>query len=81
MRPRRELDEVDLRTLVAAAETLSSAIANAEAYAHQRSMITRMRSLDELKTVFLATASHELRTPVARSHRLRQHAHRPTGTA
>lgn len=65
VRPRRELDEVDVRTLVAAAETLSSAIANADAYAHQRSMITRMRSLDNLKTVFVATASHELRTPVA----------------
>jgi len=65
VRPRRELDEVDLRTLVAAAESLSSTIANADAYAHQRSMITRMRSLDHLKTVFVATASHELRTPVA----------------
>ena len=28
-------------------------------------MITRMRGLDDLKTVFVATASHELRTPVA----------------
>ena len=65
VRPRRELDEVDVRLLVAAAETLSSAIANADAYAHQRSLITRMRSLDNLKTVFVATASHELRTPVA----------------
>jgi len=65
VRPRRALDDVDVSTLVAAAETLSSTIANAEAYAHQRSMITRMRSLDNLKTVFVATASHELRTPVA----------------
>jgi len=65
VRPHRELDDVDVRTLVAAAETLSSAIANADAYAHQRSMITRMRNLDNLKTVFVATASHELRTPVA----------------
>jgi signal transduction histidine kinase len=65
VRPLRELDELDLRTLIVAAETLSSAIANAEAYAHQRSMLTRMRTLDNLKTVFVATASHELRTPVA----------------
>ncbi|GAB3243721.1 sensor histidine kinase [Nocardioides dilutus] len=65
VRPRRDLDELDLRTLTGAAETLSSAIANAEAYAHQRDMITRMRGLDDLKTVFVATASHELRTPVA----------------
>ena len=65
VRPLRELDELDLRTLIVAAETLSSAIANADAYAHQRSMLTRMRTLDNLKTVFVATASHELRTPVA----------------
>lgn len=65
VRPQRELDELDLSTLTGAAETLSSAIANAEAYAHQRAMITRMRGLDDLKTVFVATASHELRTPVA----------------
>jgi signal transduction histidine kinase len=65
LRPQRELDELDLNTLTGAAEKLSSAIANAEAYAHQRAMITRMRGLDDLKTVFVATASHELRTPVA----------------
>lgn len=65
VRPRHDLDELDLRTLAGAAETLSSAIANAEAYAHQRDLITRMRGLDDLKTVFVATASHELRTPVA----------------
>ena len=65
VRPRRELDDLDVRALVAAAETLSSAVANADAYSHQRSMITRMRNLDNLKTVFVATASHELRTPVA----------------
>ena len=38
--------------------------ANAEAYARQQELVDRMRSVDELKTVFLATASHELRTPV-----------------
>jgi signal transduction histidine kinase len=65
VRLRRELDEIDVQMLDAAAETLSSAIANADAYSHQRAMITRMRSLDNLKTVFVATASHELRTPVA----------------
>jgi len=65
LRPHRELDDRDIHTLSGAAETLSSAIANADAYAHQRSLITRMRTLDDLKTVFVATASHELRTPVA----------------
>ena len=65
VRPHRELDDIDVRTLTSAAETLSSAIANADAYSHQRALITRMRALDDLKTVFVATASHELRTPVA----------------
>jgi len=65
VRPHRDLDELDLITLTGAAETISSAVANAEAYAYQRAMITRMRGLDDLKTVFVATASHELRTPVA----------------
>lgn len=65
VRPSRDLDDTDVSTLSAAADTLSSAIANAEAYAHQRALITRMRALDDLKTVFVATASHELRTPVA----------------
>lgn len=65
VRPHRDLDEVDVDTLTSAAESLSSAIANADAYAHQRALITRMRALDDLKTVFVATASHELRTPVA----------------
>ena len=51
-------------TLGAVAEILTSVIANAEAFAQQRELLQRMRSVDELKTVFLATASHELRTPV-----------------
>jgi signal transduction histidine kinase len=65
VRPGRELDELDVHTLAAAADTLSASIANADAYAHQRNLISRMRALDDLKTVFVATASHELRTPVA----------------
>lgn len=65
VRPHRDLDELDVTTLTTAAEALSAAIANADAYAHQRALITRMRALDDLKTVFVATASHELRTPVA----------------
>jgi signal transduction histidine kinase len=46
-------------------EILSSALANAEAFAQQQDLLQRLRALDELKTVFLATASHELRTPVS----------------
>lgn len=58
------LDEVDLRALELASEFLGSTLANAEAFARQQAAVERMRSVDELKNAFLATASHELRTPV-----------------
>jgi signal transduction histidine kinase len=61
----RDLDDHDLSALGAATEVLTSALANAEAFAQQGELLDRMRSVDELKTVFLATASHELRTPVS----------------
>jgi signal transduction histidine kinase len=60
----RDLDAEDLSTLEAAGEILSSSLTNAEAFAQQREVLQRLRAVDELKTVFLATASHELRTPV-----------------
>ena len=60
----RPLDRHEVVTLAAVSEILSSALANAEAFAQQRDVLQRLRALDELKTVFLATASHELRTPV-----------------
>ena len=61
----RDLDRHDLSALGAATEVLTSALANAETFAQQRELLERMRTVDELKTVFLATASHELRTPVS----------------
>jgi signal transduction histidine kinase len=61
----RDLDGHDVNALGAATEVLTSALLNAEAFARQRDLVQRMKSVDELKTVFLATASHELRTPVA----------------
>ncbi len=54
----------DLTALGATTDLLGSTLANAEAFASQQELVERMRSVDELKTVFLATASHELRTPV-----------------
>ena len=62
--PGRDLDTEDMNTLEAAGEILTSALTNAEAFAQQREALQRLRTVDELKTVFLATASHELRTPV-----------------
>ncbi len=58
------LTREDLLALGTASELVGSALANAEAFARQQDLVERMRSVDELKTVFLATASHELRTPV-----------------
>jgi signal transduction histidine kinase len=59
------LAATELRALATASELLGSTLANAEAFAQQQMVVERMQSVDELKTVFLATASHELRTPVA----------------
>ena len=58
------LEQQDLQALATASELLGSTLANAEAFARQQVLVERMRSVDELKTIFLATASHELRTPV-----------------
>jgi signal transduction histidine kinase len=58
------LHEHSLQALSTAGELLGSTLANAEAFARQQVLVERMRSVDELKTIFLATASHELRTPV-----------------
>lgn len=54
----------DVIALNTASELLGSTLANAEVFARQQELVDRMRTVDELKTVFLATASHELRTPV-----------------
>lgn len=60
----RTLDETELQSLRAVTELVTSAIANASLYASQQTALVRLRDLDALKTVFLSTASHELRTPV-----------------
>ena len=55
----------DLRRDLAQATTeRDAAQAQLRRTAAQRDLLERLRSVDELKTVFLATASHELRTPL-----------------
>jgi signal transduction histidine kinase len=59
----QDLDESDLQSLRAISELVTAAVVNASLYASQQTAVRRLRDLDALKTVFLSTASHELRTP------------------
>lgn len=58
------LDRSDLESLAAVAELVAAAVVNARLFERQQEAVHQFRELDELKTVFLGTASHELRTPV-----------------
>ncbi|MEQ1785445.1 MAG: HAMP domain-containing sensor histidine kinase, partial [Acidimicrobiales bacterium] len=59
----RRLEATELESLQALTELVTAALVNASLYASQQEALVRMRELDGLKTVFLGTASHELRTP------------------
>jgi signal transduction histidine kinase len=59
----RALDDAEVRSLRAITELITAAIVNARLYASQQELVLQLRELDALKTVFLGTASHELRTP------------------
>jgi signal transduction histidine kinase len=59
----RALDGTELESLRALTELVTAAMVNASLFASQQEAMHRLRELDGLKTVFLGTASHELRTP------------------
>lgn len=59
----RDLDEADLHSLRALTELVTASVVNASLYSSQQAALHQLRELDALKTVFLGTASHELRTP------------------
>ena len=59
----RGLVEEELRSLRVLTELMTAAVVNANLYTAQQDAVRRLRDLDALKTVFLSTASHELRTP------------------
>lgn len=58
-----DLDKADLQSLRALTELVTASVVNASLYASQQTALHQLRELDALKTVFLGTASHELRTP------------------
>lgn len=60
----RRFSEEDLRALGFFAEHAAIAIANAKLFEQERETITRLEDLDRLKSEFVATVSHELKTPL-----------------
>ena len=54
-----EFDQVRI-----AGELVTSTVVTSRSLEQQQDAVERLRTLDELKTAFLGTASHELRTPV-----------------
>ncbi len=58
----------DERALVTLAAQAAVAIDNARLYAREHAAVERLRELDQLKTDFVSTVSHELRSPIASLH-------------
>ncbi|MGH2728318.1 MAG: sensor histidine kinase [Actinomycetota bacterium] len=60
----RRFGEYDLRLLMLFAEQAAAAISNAQTYERERESVSRLADLDRLKTDFVATITHELKTPL-----------------
>ena len=56
--------EYDLRLLMLFAEQSAVAISNAQTFRRERQSVERLADLDRLKTDFIATITHELKTPL-----------------
>ena len=63
-RSRTALSETQLEALRGAGDLLAAALGNVRLYREEQEMVTRLRELDRLKTTFLGSVSHELRTTV-----------------
>jgi signal transduction histidine kinase len=64
VKPRRAMTTDEVDALQGAAELATAAIVSGQLFEQQDEAMRRLREVDELKTAFLSTASHELRTPV-----------------
>jgi signal transduction histidine kinase len=62
--PRADLGPQRLSTLVALAEMLGTALANAVQFEREQETVRRLREIDRLQQEFLGTVSHELQTPI-----------------
>lgn len=63
-RAHRGLDPSRTETLRAVCELLAAALGNARLLQEEQAMVARLRDLDRLKTTFLGSVSHDLRTTV-----------------
>ncbi len=59
-----QINQKDVDLLVAMGRHTGLAIANAEMYDRERSNVERLQKLEQLKSEFLSTVSHQLRTPI-----------------
>ena len=60
----RRFGEYDLRVLMLFAEQAAVAISNAQAFRREKESVERLAELDRLKSDFIATVTHELKTPL-----------------
>lgn len=65
VQPRRMLTAEQIRTLETIGDLVAAAIANASLLDAERGIVEELNRVDALKTDFLATVSHEVRTPLA----------------
>ncbi len=59
-----QIQQTDVDLLVAMGRHTALAIANAEMYDRERSNVARLEKLEQMKSDFLSTVSHQLRTPI-----------------